>query len=212
MRRWHRLRLALVVLLTLGMAGSALADAPNKETKKRARELYNKGVAEYNLGHYGDAANAYEEAYRLLPDAAFLYNAAQAHRLAGNRERAVDLYMGYLRTFGDQGGKQAEAERFVTQLRAEIEADKEKARQKAADEELGRKERERREEERKDALARAAAAALVAQGPPKKPWYKRAWVWGVIGGVVVVGVGVGVGVGLGVKNDPVANATVQVLP
>jgi tetratricopeptide (TPR) repeat protein len=194
------------------MAGSALADAPNKENKKRARELYTKGVTEYNLGHYAEAAAAYEEAYRLMSDAAFLYNAAQSYRLAGNRERAVDLYMGYLRTFGDQGGKQAEAERFVTQLRAEMDAEKAQARAKAEAEERERKELAQREEQRKDELARAAAAALVAQAPPKKPWYKRGWVWGVVAGVVVVGVGVGLGVGLGVKPaDPVATATVQVL-
>ncbi len=53
---------ALVVLLALGSVVSALAAPPSKETKARARELFNKGVAEYNLGHHADAAAADEEA------------------------------------------------------------------------------------------------------------------------------------------------------
>jgi tetratricopeptide (TPR) repeat protein len=186
----------LAVALAVLSSSIARADAPTKESKKRARELFNKGVAEYNLGHYAESATAYEEAYRLVQDAALLYNAAQAYRLAGTKDRAVELYLAYLRNYGDQGGKQAEAERFVTQLREEIAADKERARLKAEAEERERKEAARREEERKDALARAAEAALVAQ-PARKPWYKRGWVWGVIGGsVVAVGLGVGLGVGL----------------
>jgi tetratricopeptide (TPR) repeat protein len=173
----------------------AHADAPTRENKKRARELFNKGVAEYNLGHYAESATAYEEAYRLVQDAALLYNAAQAFRLAGNKERAVDLYLAYLRNYGDQGGKQAEAERFVTQLRQEIAADKEQARLKAEAEAKERRDAAQREEERKDALARANAT--IAAQPVRKPWYKRGWVWGVIGGsAAAVALGVGLGVGL----------------
>jgi hypothetical protein len=203
-RRWVA-GVITVALLAMG-APSGRADAPpTKEAKKRARELFNRGVAEYNLSHYAAAAAAYEEAYRLVADAALLYNAAQATRLSGNKERAVELYMSYLRNFGDQGGKQAEAERFVTQLRDELAAEKEQARLKAEAEEKERKETARREEERQDMIARAAAATAAAH-PPKKPWYKRAWVWGVVGGAVVA-VGLGVGLGVGLTRTPAPPST-----
>ena len=48
----------------------------------------------------------------------------------------------------------------------------------------------------------AAVLALVGDedarvvAPLPRPWYRRAWVWGVAGGAVAVGLGVGLGVGL----------------
>ena len=63
----------------------------------QAREHYRKGTAAYNLGHYAEAAREYEATYEITLDPAALFNTAQAYRLAGENQKAVLAYKGYLR-------------------------------------------------------------------------------------------------------------------
>ncbi|HVR62822.1 MAG TPA: tetratricopeptide repeat protein, partial [Polyangia bacterium] len=51
----------------------------------------------FDLGKYADAIKEFEAAYEAKNDPAFLYNLAQAHRLAGNPEQALRFYRTYLR-------------------------------------------------------------------------------------------------------------------
>ena len=59
------------------------------------RDYLDKATAAFAFNRYAVAAENYEKAFELKPDPAVLYNAAQAHRLAGNKERALDLYQSY---------------------------------------------------------------------------------------------------------------------
>ena len=77
----------------LGPAPAARAD----DQRGEARAHYEKGTAAYALGRFADAAAEFEQAFTLKPDPALLYNAAQAYRLAGDRDRALQLYKSYLR-------------------------------------------------------------------------------------------------------------------
>ena len=74
------------------------------------------------LAHYAEAAESYEKAFALKPDAAVLYNAAQAHRLGGNKERALELYQSYLCLYG--GDRRAEVEGHIESLKQAIEKDR----------------------------------------------------------------------------------------
>ena len=53
-------------------------------------------------------------------------------------------------------------------------------------------------------VARVAPTTGKTDTPPKKPWYKRAWVWSLIGGLVVAGVVTGAVVGTRQQGGGVA--------
>ena len=93
------------------------ANTPGATTDEAlARAHYEKGTAAYALGDFAEAARQYETAFRLKLDPALLYNAAQAHRRAGNRQRAIELYLNLLRVFPDAPNRQL-ARQHLDELR-----------------------------------------------------------------------------------------------
>jgi len=88
----------LVAALVLALAGRAGAA---EEKKTEARRLYDEATAAFGVGNYAEAAEKYEASFKLHPDAALLYNAAQAYRMAGNQPRALQLYRNFVRLYGD---------------------------------------------------------------------------------------------------------------
>jgi tetratricopeptide (TPR) repeat protein len=101
--------------------------APAAETPaidaEAARQHYERATAAYALGNFAEAALSYEKAFEQKPDPALLYNAAQAHRRAGNRTRAVELYRSFLQVFPRADNREV-AERHLRELEraAELEA------------------------------------------------------------------------------------------
>jgi hypothetical protein len=86
---------ASVVLLAVLLAAvwPARAD-PRTET---AREHSQQGDAYYKLEKYANAIAEYEQAYLAKPDASFLYNIAQCHRLMGHGGEALKFYRRFLK-------------------------------------------------------------------------------------------------------------------
>ena len=107
------------LLASLLLAGRA--DGKGKGKVDEVRDYLDKATAAFALSRYAVAAENYEKAFELKPDPAVLYNAAQAHRLAGNKERALELYQSYLRMYGAE--KRAEVEKHVENLKQAIEKD-----------------------------------------------------------------------------------------
>jgi Tetratricopeptide repeat len=93
------------------------AEAQDKSTYEQ------KGTTAFALGHFADAAEDFEKAFELKPDPALLYNAAQAYRLAGDKERALTLYENYLRVYGKKE-KRAGVETHIEELKQAIARDK----------------------------------------------------------------------------------------
>lgn len=95
-RRWGWLTVCALVafLLVLGTATPALAQAD-------ARTAYREGVKAYNLGEFNRAVELFKKAYELKEDPVFLFNIAQAYRLAGDAGQALFFYRSYLRTHPD---------------------------------------------------------------------------------------------------------------
>jgi tetratricopeptide (TPR) repeat protein len=89
--------LALVLLA----AAAAAAEEPANPPASEARLHYQKGTALFNLGEFADAAGEYKEAYKALNEPVFLYNIAQAYRLAGDYEKAAFFYSSYARNAKD---------------------------------------------------------------------------------------------------------------
>lgn len=127
--KWARAGLlgAVVATALLASGGSAGAAGKGREGKasdskaQQVRDYLDKATAAFALNRYAVAAENYEKAFELKPDPAVLYNAAQAYRLAGNKERALELYQSYLRMYGTE--KRAEVEKHVEDLKQAIEKD-----------------------------------------------------------------------------------------
>jgi hypothetical protein len=112
-------RLRITVFATILIAAPARADSVAE-----AKAHWTKGLGAYALGDYPQAAAEYEKAFALHTDPALLYNAAQAHRLAGNKQRALLLYQNYLRLFGGpRMPYHDEVVRHIGELKVAIESE-----------------------------------------------------------------------------------------
>jgi tetratricopeptide (TPR) repeat protein len=162
--------LAAVLALVGGVARAQGSDCS-------AKDHYDRATAAYGLGRFGDAALEFEKSYECKPQAALLWDAAQAHRQAGNRQRAIALLQNYLHVYGWQAENGTDVRHVIAELQAQPEAEK------------------------RPAVAPAPSApenALVAAAPPprkKKPVYKRAWFWGAVaGGAAIAAASIALGV------------------
>jgi hypothetical protein len=191
------IRTWLILLALACTAGPAVADAPDAKT------LYKRAETAFALGRFADAADLFEKVFELKQDPAVLYDAAQSHRLAGNKQKALVLYQNYLRMFGERENSDV-VEKRIAELKAAIEAEK----AASTNPPTGLL------KDKPDAPSTPPAVetkpALVVTPslpppPPKKPLAKRGWFWGVVAGsIVVVGAGVALGVVFGTSAQPPA--------
>jgi tetratricopeptide (TPR) repeat protein len=113
---------ALALALTFARPSASRAEGPRPQTrptpaqptKAQARAVYAKGKAAYERGEYAVALAHFEEAYRLSPAAALLFNMAQAHRLSGPEhcQQALDLYRRYVAADPEAKNREEAAERI----------------------------------------------------------------------------------------------------
>jgi tetratricopeptide (TPR) repeat protein len=179
---------ALLLVCCLMFAGrSALAD-----DSAQAKELFKKAQAHYAVGEYQEAADAYQSAYKLKPDPALLFNAAQALRLAGKLDRAITLYRNYLRFYPNAANADS-VQAQIAKVEKQLEAERAAATAppavaspvvdpapvtpplppSAAS---------------PPAASEAPLLTATAPAPEPRPLYKKVWFWGVVGGVVAAGV------------------------
>jgi len=111
---------ALGMLLSSATAGAAEGGGTDAD---EARAYHEKAKAAFALSHYGQAAEFFEKAFELKSDPALLYNAAQSHRLAGNKQRALTLYQNYLRVYG-RDDRRGQIELRIEELKKSIEKDR----------------------------------------------------------------------------------------
>jgi hypothetical protein len=184
----------LVLASLLAHHASARADATE------AKVHYERGTNLYALARYAEAAVEYEKAYEAKADPALLYNAAQAHRMAGQKQRALSLYQSYLRLYGVRVQNREEVERHVQKLKQAIEGDTAAATSPPTGTSAPTAARPAPAVEQP-----APSAAVVSRTPekPARPLVKQPWFWGVIAGsAALVGLGIGLGIGLGAQSDP----------
>ena len=138
--------LALSLAAVLGVGATSAFAAPTEGQKKSARAHFDKGTTQYNLGRFQEAITEFEQGYEQVPDAIFIYNIAQSHRLAGNNERTLFFYKRDL-SFGNSGRSKLRHKRKKPgQKRYEAEAEdrecvfvEEKFAQEVADREQARR-------------------------------------------------------------------------
>jgi tetratricopeptide (TPR) repeat protein len=162
-----------------------------------ARQHFDNAQTHFAVGEFTQAADEYLEAYKLKPDAALLYNAAQSYRLGGNAEKALVLYKNYV-TFYRSQPNIAEVKVQIAKLQEAITA-AEKAKQQPPNDTAEPKPSlpaapTTTESAPAQATTSAPAAAVTttqaetkSEAPAKKtPIYKKWWLWTIVG-VVVVG-------------------------
>ena len=191
------------ILVALG----ALTPQAHAEDKAAARQAFIDGSKYYDLNQYAEALEAFKRAYWNYEDPVILYNIAQCHRALGHKKEAIEFYRSYLRKSPDARNRQ-DVEKIIAELNSAIDKEKTVATAPPA----GTMATESKPASPPSPAKPAAngpqppIASVVARPPPPartdKPMRKRTWLWGVIGGVVVVGVAVGLGVGLGTQAHP----------
>jgi hypothetical protein len=110
------------LLLPAARATAAAGDAAPTDAEE-ARAFHERAKAAFALSHYAQAAEFFEKAFELKSDPALLYNAAQSHRLAGNKQRALTLYQNYLRVYG-RDDRRAQIDQRIEELKRAIEHDR----------------------------------------------------------------------------------------
>ena len=111
---------SVAVLVCCFLAGGPCAS--RAQAQNDAPSFLDRATGAYGLGHYAVAAENFEKAYEARPEPPLLFNAAEAHRLAGNKQRALELYESYLRMYGKKG-KRAEIAARIRDLKQAIEQD-----------------------------------------------------------------------------------------
>ena len=216
-------RIVLVVVLSCAVVGelgggAAVGAAGDSERIRDARAHYEKGVSHYNLDEFAAALAEFTEAYRLKPDASFLFNIAQCHRRLGNTDAAADYYRKYLRNVPDARNR-AEVERMIAELRAQNPAppigDQPPAAAPGTPEAAPPPERTPETPAVPAAVLPTPAPApeptvalsTAAAAEPQTPLYRHWWFWGAVGaiaaGVVVTAVVLSASGG---KDDPYAGS------
>jgi tetratricopeptide (TPR) repeat protein len=200
------------------LAALIVLAAPAVRAEEDARAVNQRAVAAFALGQYGEAADLWEKCFAMKPQPALLYNAAQAQRLAGHKERALLLYENYLRLYGRVVQNRAEVERHVQLLSQAIETDQRVANappvgpEAAAGERAAEKAPPPRQAPRHEAQPPVKLDAPPVEAPPavalvetkREPAPSRRNLWiglGVAAGAVAV-VAVVLGVVLGATSDP----------
>ena len=118
LRRWVLVGF-LVTAFGAPLARGQPAQAPSvdKGKARAAKQYVEAGLAAQSTGDYDTAITFYQKAYELLPHPVLWFNIAQAHRLAGRAEQALEFYAKYLAA--DPNGTQTKTARaLVAELKA----------------------------------------------------------------------------------------------
>jgi hypothetical protein len=113
--RTRGLLVRAVVIVVLARAAVARAgDDPQK-----AKQLFQEGTTYFDLGQFDKAIDSWQQGYKAKPDPGFLYNIGQAYRLAGDPQKAIFFYKGYLRN-SPKAPNRADVEQRIAALQKQI--------------------------------------------------------------------------------------------
>src|SRR5262245_34195191 len=91
----------IVPLLAFFVASMRLVTPAIASPSEDAKRYYQEATTAYNLGDFERPIDIYKKAYQAKSDPVFLYNLAQAYRLAKNPTQALFFYRSYLRNRPD---------------------------------------------------------------------------------------------------------------
>lgn len=161
------LALGLGLFMSLWARGGWAQD-PEEEARAAAIE----GRKAFEAGDFQAAIKKYEAAQLLKPAPGLLFNLAQSHRYAGNLERAISYFRGYLTTRAREPQARA-IEALIDRLQAQRLLEVETERLAIEKTRLG-------------LVQRQFAMGLCAELPPgPPPVTSRWWFWTIMGAAAV---------------------------
>lgn len=174
----------LGALLLLALSGFAGGAKPDEAKRAQARLEYDAGLKHYNLRDFDKALDKFRTAYLLVGEPALLFNIGQCERQLKKYEDARKSFQAFLRNGQPTPAQQEEVQRLIQTLDETIRANTVSA---ARSPELAQPD-----------SAQVSLPAAVAAEQPRPAKRRRALVWGIVAGsiVVVAGVSIGLGVGL----------------
>lgn len=166
----------------------ALARAQEDPDTQAARRHFTLGQQLYEQERYDDAVREFMTAKELKPIPAFDYNIGRCLDRLERWSEAADAYQRYLTADPHSAGA-AELEQRIAVLRARTKSEA--------------KPPTTTPPATPATVTPATANVIVAAPPPaRRPVYKRAWFWVVVGGgAVAIALGVGLGLTLGHAGD-----------
>ena len=105
---------AVVALAVAGLA-RAQTPPPTPAARAEARAHYEKAVSHFNANEYVPAGDEFLLVYKAVPQAALLYNAAQAYRLGGEGDKALANYRAFLKAV-PEAKQRPDVERRIAEL------------------------------------------------------------------------------------------------
>lgn len=143
-----------ILVVAMLIAAARPAPAQEQDDQARSRALYDEGSRAYKAGDYPKAIELFLAAYDLSHVPAILFNVAQAYRLAGTCDRALEYYRRSLEEEPDAANR-AEVEERIAEMEKCTDARREAVPPPAAEPE--------------PAPAPPAAVTLTAEEPERAP-------------------------------------------
>lgn len=182
-----------------------------KDTRS-LREILDSATRYFQVGNYDQAIVEFQAAYQKKQLPTLLFNIAQAHRKSGHFAEALSLYERFLKD-DPKSSLIPEAEAHAAAMRARLDAVRASAEREAAERLAQRRadEAEAMSKAHEAERQKADEALLVAAKQKEKPVYKKAWFWGLIGGIAAAGaITTGLVIGLR-QREPSSDLGVRVV-
>ena len=119
MYRRHVSLIAIASLIVVGAGAPATAQTAETGPAERAQAIYLEAMTLYRSGKYRSAAQRFEDAYRLFPDARLMYNIGRANEATGDTATAMQWF---LRTAEDPKTSPELRQKAIKRLRVIEEA------------------------------------------------------------------------------------------
>jgi tetratricopeptide (TPR) repeat protein len=195
----------LIVLLILGGSGSARSDgspAPSKPSSIQLR--LQAAIAHFNAERFEEARSVFLEIYHEKQDPRLLFNLGSCYRRLNQIDKAIEYYEQFVQAV-PQSPLVPEARAYLAELRAKQDANRTAADKEQNEIKLRIAEERAREAENvakasEEARKKAEVELLQKAQESSKPIYRRAWFWGLIGGIAAAGIATGVGLGIWQRN------------
>lgn len=111
--------LTMITMAALSARAAAQSSpAPTATDRELARRYAQSGIDAQDAGDYDAAIDNYQKAYRVVANALLLFDMAQAYRLAGKDDLAIDYYRRYLAAPEPEQSKVPEARLLLAELQA----------------------------------------------------------------------------------------------
>lgn len=208
----------LQVLIAVVMLAAPVAAV----AEPTAKELYDSGLRHYNVSEYDQALVDFKNAYQKSGRSELLYNIAQCYRAMGDATRAHAHYRAFLRENPDAPNR-AEVEKLMAAMEVAMKAQKPSPSDASPPPAPPRPQTNTPPAETPPpptatttptpTAATTTTSTATAATPERRPSHRKALVWALVAGaVVVVAAGVTLGVVLGTRDTTRTLADFRPMP